>query len=164
MTDYRWHHWRDLTPDTLYAFLKLRSDIFVVEQNCVFSEMDGIDPLCEHLCATDASGRLLAYLRLVPPGVARPHSLSPPPAGPAIGRVVVSLGERGTGLGRRLMQQALAHCDRRYAGQAVFLSGQQHLEAFYASLGFSRCSDPYLEDGIAHVDMRRPAILESSSP
>ncbi|EIT70402.1 MULTISPECIES: GNAT family N-acetyltransferase [Hydrocarboniphaga] len=164
MTDYCWHHWRDLKPDTLYAFLKLRSDIFVVEQNCVFSDMDGIDPLCEHLCASAADGRLLAYLRLVPPGVARPHSLSPAQAGPAIGRVVVEASQRGTGLGRRLMQQALVHCDRRYAGQAVFLSGQQHLEAFYASLGFTRCSDPYLEDGIAHVDMQRPAILDRSLP
>lgn len=154
---YRWHRWSELSADTLYAFLKLRSDIFVVEQNCVFPEMDGIDPLCEHLTATDANAGLISYLRLVPPGVKRPHSDSAAAAGPAIGRVVVAQAARGSGLGRRIMLQALDHCGRRYPGQPVSLSGQQHLEAFYASLGFVTRSPAYLEDGIWHVDMQRAA-------
>lgn len=156
-TSYRWHRWNELSADTLYAFLKLRSDIFVVEQDCVFSEMDGIDPQCEHLTAFNAAGALLAYLRLVPPGVKRPHSESPAAAGPAIGRVVVATQARGTGLGRRIMLQALQHCAQRYPQQPVSLSGQQHLEAFYASLGFVTQSPAYLEDGIWHVDMVRAA-------
>jgi ElaA protein len=154
---FRWHRWNELSADTLYAFLKLRSDIFVVEQNCVFSEMDGIDPQCEHMTATDAQGELLAYLRLVPPGVKRPHSESPAAAGPAIGRVIVAPTARGTGLGRGVMLQALAYCAPRYPQQPISLSGQQHLEAFYASLGFVTQSPPYLEDGIWHVDMLRSA-------
>lgn len=156
---YHWRRWADLRPDELYAFLKLRSDIFVVEQNCVFSDMDGIDPQCEHLLGLDADGVVQAYLRIVPPGVQRPHSPSPPAPGPAIGRVVVAVEARGNGTGRRLMQQALSWCGAGYAGQPVSLSGQQHLEAFYASLGFVTHSAPYLEDGIWHVDMQRPGIL-----
>ena len=152
---YRWYRWSELSADTLYAFLKLRSDIFVVEQNCVFSEMDGIDPQCEHLTAFDDAGELMAYLRLVPPGVKRPHSESPAAAGPAIGRVVVASVARDNGLGRRIMLQALEHCAQIYPGQPISLSGQQHLEAFYASLGFVTRSPAYLEDGIWHVDMLR---------
>ncbi|MDB5967896.1 MAG: family N-acetyltransferase [Hydrocarboniphaga sp.] len=156
-TLYTWHRWAELTPDRLYAFLKLRSDIFVVEQNCVFPEMDGIDPLCEHLSASSPDGQLMAYLRLVPPGVKRPHSESPAAAGPAVGRVVVASQWRGTGLGRQLMVRALEYCGEHYPGQPVALSGQQHLERFYASLGFVTQSPPYLEDGIWHVDMSRHA-------
>lgn len=156
---YTWHRWADLGADTLYAFLKLRSDIFVVEQNCVFPDMDGIDDRCEHLGATTPQGELLGYLRLVPPGVARPHSPSPPAPGPAIGRLVVTATARGSGLGRRLVERALLRCAERYPGQAQYLSAQQHLEAFYGSLGFERIAPVYVEDGIPHVDMRRAAIL-----
>lgn len=144
-----WHAWRDLTPDLLHAFLKLRSDIFVVEQNCVFPEMDGLDPVCEHLCGHDASGMLVAYLRLVPPGVKYPL--------PAIGRLVVHQRARKTGAGRAAMLQGLRQCALRHPGADIFLQAQQHLEPFYGSLGFTRSSEPYLEDGIWHVDMIRKA-------
>lgn len=156
---YTWRHWAELTPDALYALLKLRSDIFVVEQSCVFPDMDGIDPQCEHLSVNADDGALQAYLRLVPPGVRRPHSDSPAAAGPAIGRVVVDVPQRGSGLGRAIMLEGLRRCAARYPGLPVSLSGQQHLERFYASLGFVSHSAPYLEDGIWHVDMQRPAIL-----
>lgn len=151
----RWYAWPQLDPDTLYGLLKLRSDIFVVEQNCVFSEMDGLDPQCTHLVACDAGGRVCATLRIVPPGVKRPHTPSPAADGPAIGRVVVDAAQRGTGLARRLMAEGIARCEREHAGSGIYLSAQQHLEAFYASLGFVRLREPYDEDGIPHVDMRR---------
>lgn len=144
---WRWYAWNELDPDTLYAFLKLRSDIFVVEQNCPYSDMDGLDPQCLHLCGSDADGELLAYLRLLPPGLKCVH--------PAIGRLVVARAARGTGLGRRAMAEALNVCAQRNPGAAVFLSGQLHLQAFYQSLGFRPISEPYLEDGIPHVDMLR---------
>lgn len=147
--DFRWYDWQQLDPDTLYALLKLRSDIFVVEQNCVFSDMDGLDPDCAHLVAR-VDQRVVACARLVPPAIK-----SVPPA---IGRVVVDIDHRGSGLGRRLMQVAIAACSARYPGQDIFLSGQQHLEAFYRSLGFETIGEMYLEDGIPHVDMLRPAI------
>lgn len=149
MLTWTWHRWTDLKPDTLYAFLKLRSDIFVVEQNCVFSDMDGVDAQCEHLCGLDRQGRLLAYLRLVPPGVKA--------AQPALGRLVVAPDARRRGGGRAAMLEGIRHCRLRYPGQGIFLSGQQHLEKFYASLGFKTISAPYLEDGIPHVNMLRKA-------
>ena len=145
--DWTWHPWHALKPDLLYAFLKLRSDIFVVEQNCVFSDMDGIDPACEHLCGVDRDGRLLAYLRLVPPGVKSEQ--------PGIGRLVVDASARNRGLARAAMLEGIRRCAERYPGRQAFLSGQQHLEAFYASLGFRTVSPMYLEDGIPHVNMLR---------
>ena len=143
---WRWYDWAGLTPDVLYAFLKLRSDIFVVEQDCVFPEMDGRDPRCEHLCGWQGD-ELVAYLRLVPPGVRTPEV--------ALGRVVVAQAARGTGLGRAIMQEGLARCAVKYPGQPVKVSAQAHLEAFYAGLGFATVGAPYDEDGILHVDMVR---------
>lgn len=147
--------WSEFDPDLLYHWLRLRSEIFVVEQACVFAEMDGIDPLCVHLCALDPQGRVAGGLRLVPPGVARPHSPSPAADGPALGRLVTRRDLRGQGLARRLMAAGIEQCARRFPGAAVYLSAQQHLEAFYGSMDFVRLRPPYDEDGIVHVDMRR---------
>lgn len=142
-----WHAWASLSPDVLHDFLRLRSDIFVVEQNCAYPDIDGIDPRCEHLCLRDSAGALLAYLRLVPPGVKA--------AQPAIGRLVVAASARGAGLGRLAMLDGIRRCCERYPGQDIFLSGQLHLQRFYASLGFITFTEPYLEDGIQHVNMLR---------
>lgn len=176
MTDlsWRWYSWAQLDADTLYAFLKLRSDIFVVEQNCVFPEMDGVDAQCLHLCGRDGEGRLLAYLRLLPPGVARAaHVIEGERAemhdGPALGRLVVEARARKRGYARAAIEDALRVCAFRHASLPVYLSAQQHLEHFYAALGFTRLSQAYLEDGIWHVDMRRkpqaePLYSSNSAP
>jgi ElaA protein len=144
---WRWRSWRDLDADTLHAIFKLRSDVFVVEQNCVFSEMDGFDPQCDHLCAIDAQGRLLAYLRLLPPGAKYQE--------PSIGRVVVAADARKHGLARKAMLDGIKRCGERFPDQPILIQAQQYLERFYLSLGFEAVGAPYLEDGIAHVDMRR---------
>jgi len=144
-----WHAWASLSPDTLHDFLRLRSDIFVVEQNCAYPDIDGIDPLCEHLCVRNKEHALLAYLRLVPPNVKAAQA--------AIGRLVVASPARGTGLGRSAMLEGIRRCSERYPGLDIFLSGQLHLEGFYHSLGFVTFTEPYLEDGIQHVNMRRKA-------
>ena len=143
-----WHRWADLTPDVLYAFLRLRSAVFVVEQNCVFPDMDGRDPQCEHLCGW-IGDELVAYLRLVPPGVRTPEV--------SLGRVVTATSARGRGLGRAVMQEGLRRCLERYPGQPVKVSAQAHLENFYESLGFRTVGTPYDEDGTLHVDMVRNA-------
>lgn len=142
-----WQSWQTISPDTLYAILRLRSAIFVVEQDCVFPDMDGRDPACEHLCGWNGARELTAYLRLVPPGVRTPEV--------SLGRVVVAQDARGLGLGRAVMQQGLLRCARDYAGKPVKVSAQQHLEKFYGTLGFVTVGKPYLEDGIWHVDMVR---------
>lgn len=143
---WEWHTWATLSTDALYALLRLRSAIFVVEQNCVFPDMDGRDSRCQHLCGWDDAG-LAAYLRLVPPGVRT--------AQVALGRVVVRRDRRGQQLGRALMQQGLLRCAHAYPRAPVQVSAQQHLEPFYGSLGFRTLGAPYLEDGIWHVDMQK---------
>ncbi|HUP90653.1 MAG TPA: GNAT family N-acetyltransferase [Solimonas sp.] len=145
--DWRWYSWPELPPDVLYSFLKLRSDIFVVEQNCVFSEMDGVDERCEHLCGFDANDKLLAYLRLVPPAIKAPP--------PSLGRLVVDPSARAGGVARQAMRLGIEECSARYPGQGIYLSGQQYLEKFYGSLGFRPISPVYVEDGIPHVNMFR---------
>lgn len=144
---WRWHAWRELSGDAVYEIMRLRSAIFVVEQHCVFPDMDGRDPACEHLCGRDTAGELAAYLRLVPPGVRTPEV--------SLGRVVVAPSARGRGFGRAVMQEGLRHCAARYPGKPVKVSAQRHLEAFYQSLGFATAGEPYLEDGIWHVDMTK---------
>lgn len=143
----RWFDWSTLDLDTLHRLLQLRSRVFVVEQDCVFLDIDGRDPACEHLCAFGPKDELIGTLRLVPPGDTQPL--------PALGRVVVALEWRGRGLARALMRSGIRHCAARYPGSAIHLSAQEHLQPFYASLGFERCSERYLDDGIWHVDMRR---------
>jgi len=142
---WRWNEWSN---DLLYAAMRLRSEIFVVEQNCVFPDMDGLDPACAHLCGCDDDGRLLAYARLLAPGVKYEDA--------SIGRVVTAIEARGRQLGRALMQEALRLTRERHPGAPIRLGAQQHLERFYGSFGFSTISAPYLEDGIWHVDMRLP--------
>lgn len=133
-----------LSARELYALLKLRSEVFVVEQRCVYLDPDGQDLMALHLLGRDASGALLAYARLIPT-----------PAGPKIGRVLCAPEARGAGQGRALMRRAIAECERRWPGQAMCLSAQAHLQGFYASLGFEPISAVYDEDGIPHIDMRR---------
>jgi len=143
---WRCWQWNEWSNTQLYDALRLRSQIFVVEQNCVFPEMDGIDPECEHVCGTDAAGRLLAYARLLRPGLKYDEA--------SIGRVVVDESARGFKLGVRLMETSLALCRARWPGQPIRIGAQQHLGKFYGSLGFMQISEPYLEDGIWHIDMR----------
>lgn len=142
---WRWYRWGELSTDLLYQLLRLRSEVFVVEQACLFPDMDGLDPHCEHLCGTDANGAVVAYARLLPPGLKHPEA--------ALGRVVTAAAVRGSGAGRELMRQALAGCQARHPRHAVRIGAQQRLERFYGELGFVTVSEPYLEDGILHVDM-----------
>jgi len=143
--------WRDfaaLTVGELYALLRLRADVFVVEQNCVFGDIDGKDPVARHLLAF-AGEMLGGYLRVFSPAV--------PGEAAKIGRVVVVPAFRSTGLGRRLMAAALDEIAGRLGPVPIELAAQAHLEKFYGSFGFVRCSDDYLEDDILHCDMRRSA-------
>ncbi|MCG6117428.1 MAG: GNAT family N-acetyltransferase [Aquimonas sp.] len=148
-------HWaclpfEQLDLHRLYALMRLRVEVFVVEQNCPYPELDGRDlhPQALHLLG-ERAGQLVACARLLPPGLGF--------EGPAIGRVVVAASARGTGLAHLLMAQALAHGQRRWPQQAIFLGAQSHLQGLYAAHGFEVCSAPYLEDGIPHIDMRRNA-------
>lgn len=136
----------ELAPRELHDALALRQRVFVVEQACVYQDVDGKDPNALHLLGRDDHGALVAYARILPPGARFDVA--------AIGRVVIAPERRGEGLARTLMLEAI-RVARDHHGPRVALSAQAHLETFYASLGFVRVSDEYDEDGIPHVDMRR---------
>ena len=139
----------DLTPLELHDIYQARVEVFVVEQKCPFQDVDGADPVCWHLMGFSPSSQLVAYCRLVPPGTKF--------AEPSIGRVVTVGSARGTGAGRDLMRQAIAHTVWLWPGHALRIGAQRYLERFYGGFGFETVSAPYDEDGIMHVEMLRPA-------
>lgn len=141
MYEFTFESFHHMTPDTLYALLKLRTDIFVVEQNCAYPELDDQDQQAMHLIVRDESNRIVGCLRLYE------HSKK----GTAIGRVAVHRSHRSAGLARQMMQKAMTHLQ---AESAIYLQAQAHLEGFYGSFGFRTVSEPYLEDDIPHVDMQ----------
>ena len=142
----------ELELDLLYDLLRLRAEVFVVEQDCAYQDLDGYDRQSLHLCGTEA-GKLACYARITPPGIKLRCA--------AISRVLVSEPHRGDGIGRLLMREALSRCEQRWPEAEIGLSAQQHLAGFYASLGFQAVSAPYDDEGIPHIDMlrgvRRPA-------
>ena len=134
----------DLTPHELYAILQLRNEVFVVEQNCVFQDADNKDQSSFHLMGW-MDDKLVAYTRLVPPGIAYKE--------PSIGRVVTSPSLRKTGIGRELMERSIEQIIELFGTNPIKLGAQLYLKNFYESLGFIQSSDIYLEDGIEHIEM-----------
>ena len=151
-----------LTSREVYLVAKLRVDVFVVEQACAYPELDGQDLLDDttHILAM-LNQMPVAYARILAPcwdnSDGKPHCDSPV----HIGRVVVAPAHRLQGLASALMNQVLQHCERDFASHDQALAAQVTVENFYKKLGFTTCSDPYLEDGIAHVDMVRSAKKSS---
>jgi ElaA protein len=142
-----------LSARQLHDLLQLRSAVFVVEQACVFQDIDGADPLALHLLGHRA-GQLLAYARCFAPGLKCAEA--------SIGRVITVLEHRGTGLGHALMRQALESVAQRWGPQPVRIGAQARLKQFYVGHGFVDLNRPYIEDGIAHLEMLRPAAVISS--
>lgn len=134
----------ELTPYELYNILRLRSEVFVVEQNCVFLDMDNKDQGSHHLMGSH-DNELVAYVRLLPPGLAYDEV--------SIGRVVSSPKHRGSGAGRELMLTAISAAAELFGPQPIRIGAQLYLKNFYSSLGFEPQGDIYLEDGIPHVIM-----------
>jgi len=157
MTDHdpvlRWQArtFAQLDAATLYALLKLRSEVFVVEQQCVYLDPDGKDahPDVLHLIGRAGDDSIAAYLRILPAGLSYPQV--------SFGRVLTAPAYRGRGLGDPLVRIALEHIERRWPGSDVQIGAQAHLEHYYARHGFVRNSETYLDDGIPHIDMLRAA-------
>jgi ElaA protein len=137
-------NFNELTPYELYNILRLRSEVFVVEQNCVFLDMDNKDQGCYHLMGSH-DNELVAYVRLLPPGLAYDEV--------SIGRVVSSPKYRGSGAGRELMLKAITTAAELFGRQPIRIGAQLYLKNFYSSLGFEPQGDIYMEDGIPHVIM-----------
>ncbi len=128
----------------LYDALQLRADIFVVEQNCVYNDLDGNDHLAYHLFALEDE-QLVGYARLLPQGTRFKHT--------SIGRLVVHKDYRFKGLARQIMNEAAQWIFDNWQSEVVQISAQKYLKAFYQSLGYAIISDEYLEDGIPHLKM-----------
>jgi ElaA protein len=134
----------DLTTFELYDLLRLRSDVFVVEQHCVYPDVDGKDKYAWHVIGY-ADGHLVAYARLFKAGDYFDNA--------SIGRVVTKFSARNTGLGHQLMKEAVKALFELIGTQTIEISAQQHLEAFYNAHGFVSKGESYLEDDIPHIRM-----------
>jgi ElaA protein len=140
----------DLSPAELYAAMELRQRVFVVEQACAYLDADGVDKKSHHLFGwreTNGYRRLIAYARLIPPRIRYAEA--------SVGRVVTHPDVRGTGAGRELMHEGIRRVSALGWGTEIRIAAQMYLERFYEGFGFKRVTEPYLEDDIWHVDMRR---------
>ena len=149
-------YFSNLTIDELYSIMKLRSEVFVVEQNCVYLDMDDNDKDRYHVMGK-IGDTVIATTRLFQRGQQYDDYH-------AIGRVCISGSIRGLGIGKQLMEVSINECERLFGNDGkIKVGAQQYLKKFYESFGFRRCSDGYIEDGIPHFSMSR-MYLEKSNP
>ncbi|MEM7066527.1 MAG: GNAT family N-acetyltransferase [Cyanobacteria bacterium P01_B01_bin.77] len=146
MIDWFWKPFDALSTLELYDILRARQQVFIIEQTCIYPDLDGADLSCWHLMGTMDKAGVVAYLRVLPPTEQR--------AEPAIGRVLVTPSARGQGLGRQLLAEGMTRAQQLFPGYDIVLSAQHHLEQLYGGFGFRSVSEPYLEDGIPHIAMR----------
>ncbi len=148
MTTWKLKLFSDLSTTELYELIRLRVNVFVVEQNCPYPELDGKDCMTEvhHLLGYQGN-ELVACARLIPQGISYPST--------SIGRVATKQSHRGGGLGHQLLIQALASVETLWPNSTIEIGAQSHLEHYYARHGFVINSKEYLEDGIPHIDMLR---------
>ena len=135
---------KELTAEELYEILKLRINIFIVEQNCPYEECDDKDKNSYHLYLKE-DDKILAYLRVVKKGISYDEI--------SIGRVVVNSKYRGQNLGRELMIKAINFITEKLKEKDIRISAQLYLEEFYKSFGFKSVTEQYLEDNIPHIEM-----------
>ncbi len=142
--NFTFKHFHELSVEELYNILQLRSEIFVVEQDCVYNDLDGLDKTAIHQFAI-RNNTIVAYSRLLKPGTRFPDY--------SIGRVVVKKSERGTGLGIKMMEEAKNFIVTEWGATQIKVSAQKYLKKFYKDLGFEVVTEEYLEDGIPHFGM-----------
>lgn len=135
---------KSLSTYEIYAILQLRINVFMLEQQCLYPECDDKDLNAHHLFALHGN-RIVAYARLLPPGISYVDA--------SIGRVVTAADHRNAGLGKLVMQYAISNLDILFPQNEIRISAQAHLQKFYESLGFEKVSDTYLEDNIPHIEM-----------
>lgn len=141
-------HYRDLSLDELYAFMRLRQRVFVLEQRCAFVDCDDQDQESWHLMGYDDKGTLAAYSRLLPVGLSYPGYAS-------IGRVVSEPALRREGYGRMLMEESVKRCSELFPGAPLKIGAQLYLKKFYEGYGFQAVGEVYIEDDIEHIKMIR---------
>ncbi len=138
-------HFNELTMNEFHDLISLRIQVFVIEQNCPYQELDGKDKVSDHVILKDEKSKLIGTARILPPGVSYTEI--------AIGRVVVDENFRYLKLGHLIMEKCLSFIHEKYGQQSVRLSAQTHLTNFYVTHGFVSMGKEYLEDGIPHTEM-----------
>ncbi|MDI1238221.1 MAG: GNAT family N-acetyltransferase [Polaromonas sp.] len=142
-----------LSTTELYEVLQLRTEVFVMEQAGIYQDMDGADHAAVHVLG--ASGdQLVAYARCFPAGVKFAEA--------SIGRVIIRETMRGSGIGHELMRQAIACVFAQWGAQPIRIGAQARLEMFYLQHGFAKAGEPYIEDGIPHIEMLRPISFQGA--
>ena len=136
-----------LSLDELYKILQLRQEVFILEQACVYSDLDNKDQMAFHLMGWHGSA-LAAYTRLIPLDVSYAGAAS-------IGRVIVAGSFRGKGLGEELMRRSIDEANALFGRPILKIGAQRHLDTFYNRLGFEQTSEPYMDAGILHIEMTR---------
>ena len=136
----------ELTPYELYKILQLRNEVFVVEQNCPYQDLDNKDLKSWHLMAVE-DDRLIAYARLLAPGISYRES--------SIGRIVSSPAARKTGMGKKLVSESIMQIEKLFKSDNIRIGAQFYLKSFYESFGFVQDGEIYLEDNIPHIIMLR---------
>jgi len=150
MIQFHWKKFSELSVNELYALLKLRSEIFVVEQNCVYLDLDGKDFDVHHLLGMD-NHELVAYLRVFPPSDIENYVV--------FGRVVTARSARAKGYGKQLMQELLSYCEKHFPSTTIKCSAQHYLLKFYESFGLKAYGDVYMEDAIPHIAMEKFPLI-----
>ena len=135
----------ELNPIQLYDLLKLRQDVFIIEQNCIYQDFDGDDEKAFHFLIYD-NNELVAYSRIFSPDVKYKSETS-------IGRIIVSKTKRGGTLGKILIQDSINYCFSNYPENTIRIEAQAELRSYYSNLGFIEDSDVYDVDGIDHLEM-----------
>ncbi|WP_042220430.1 GNAT family N-acetyltransferase [Oceanobacillus manasiensis] len=141
-----WHikSFSELTNIELYNLLKARTDVFVVEQNCAYPELDNYDQESMHLYVEE-EGEIAALVRIIPAGNKYKEA--------SIGRVMVVNKFRGKGYAKQVMERALHFITEEWKETGIKIQAQEYLKVFYQGLGFKQITEPYLDDGILHIDM-----------
>lgn len=138
--------YNDLNLNELYDIIALRLKVFVVEQDCVYQDLDGKDKKCYHVFCRDGKGNIVCTARILHPGVSYPEV--------SIGRVVVDETVRKNGVGHELIKKCTAFINEEFGDVSISISAQKHLEGFYEQHGFKSVGNEYLEDGIPHLEMK----------
>ncbi len=144
MIKFNWYSFTELTNSQLYNLLALRAEVFVVEQNCIYQDIDGNDTHAIHLIGVE-NEKVVAYLRLFPPTIENNYV--------KFGRVVTSPFVRHLGYGKQLIRELLHYCEIHYPTANINCSAQYYLKHFYESFGFTSQGGIYNEDGIPHIAM-----------
>jgi len=141
----------ELSNLQLYEILKLRSEVFVVEQECAYQDLDGLDQSSLHLCQWDGI-KLLAYTRLLSPGMDFEDAS-------AIGRIITSPSVRRKGFGRPIIERSIEECEKRWPRTPIKIHAQTYLLDFYREFGFKPYGEEFLEDGLPHYFMEKPVSI-----